>query len=71
MKGYKSESQDKITQNYPTCQVSPPGGMSKNDEKTMIFDDFAKIHYFQELNFTAELVKLVWDSFLVLSYLLL
>ena len=42
MKGYKSQSPSKFTKIYPFYHVPPPGGMSKNDEKSMIFDDFRR-----------------------------
>ena len=40
IKGYKSQSPAKFTSIYYLYQVPPLGGMSKNDEKSLIFDDF-------------------------------
>ena len=71
IKGYKSQSQAKITQIYSICQVPPSKCMSKNDEKSVIFDDFDKIHDFQECQIEAELVKTAWDWVLMTSLLLL
>ena len=42
IKGYESQSPSKFTKIYPFYHVPPPGGMSKNDEKSMIFDDFRR-----------------------------
>ena len=71
IKGYKSQSPAKFAQIYYLCRVPPLGGMSKNDEKSMIFDDFGKIHDFPGLDIPAELVKTAGDWVLMTSYLLL
>ena len=71
IKGYKSQSPAKFAQIYYLCRVPPLGGMSKNDEKSMIFDDFGKIHDFPGPDIPAELVKTAGDWVLMTSYLLL
>ena len=71
IKGYKSQCTTEFTQIYPLCQVPPPGGMSKNDEKSMIFDDFGKIHDFLGLDIHAEVVKTTVHWVLMTSLLLL
>ena len=71
IKGYKSQSPAKFTSIYYLCQVPPLGSMSKNDEKSVIFGDFGKIHDFPGLDIPAELVKTAGDWVLRTSYLLL